>query len=185
MTTLPYLLRIVPIALLALFLVQAGDSWAQFPGGGGRGGGRGGSSSSTDPNRTQSKNQDQNTQKLTPPATDPMAAIERELPSLRIDLKLDEKQTPLFDRFERKVHEAAGAARARTRHLSAFKLDDGSTVSASSIVGSVAQDDIERADAMRAATDLLEEMYAALQPEQRRQFDRRIMVAMRDPLGNS
>ena len=32
---------------------------------------------------------------------DPAVAIERELPSLRIDLKLTTDQTPLFDSFER------------------------------------------------------------------------------------
>ncbi len=177
--------RITLLIISAIFFLQAGESWAQFPGGGG-GGRRGGGQGGDQPRQQPRQNQDQGAQKpMNSPVADPMAAIERELPSLRIDLKLNEKQTALFDRFERKVHEAAGSARSRMRHLSAFKLDDGSTVSATSIVGTVASDDIERAEAMRGANDTLEDLYASLQPEQRRQLDRRIMVAMRDPLGNS
>ncbi len=179
--------RLALLLISALFFLQASESWAQFPGagGGGRRGGQGGGQGG-EQHQQPRQNQEQRDQKpQVSPVADPMAAVERELPSLRIDLKLDEKQSALFDRFERKVHEAAGSARSRMRHLSAFKLDDGSTVSATSIVATIATDDIERADAMRGAGDGLEDLYASLQPEQRRQLDRRIMMAMRDPLGNS
>src|SRR5512138_2109710 len=48
--------------------------------------------------------------------TDPAAALERELPSLRIDLKLVAEQSALFDSFERGVRDAAEAGRVRVRH---------------------------------------------------------------------
>src|SRR5689334_23025412 len=51
------------------------------------------------------------------PPDDAMVAIERELPSLRIDLKLSSEQAPLFDSLERDVRDAADAARLRPRHL--------------------------------------------------------------------
>jgi len=161
----------------ALFFLQSVGAWAQY-GGGRRDRGT--------ENQNRGPRNDTSTQKpQAAPVSDPIAAVERELPSLRIDMKLDAQQAPLFDRFERMVREAGSAARNRSRHLSAFRLDDGSTVSASSLVGTVAADDQQRADAMRGVMDCLEQLYAALQPDQRKQFDRRIMVAVRDPLGAS
>lgn len=161
----------------ALFFLQSLGAWAQY---GGNRRDRGDMSQNRAPRPDQSPQKPQ-----AAPVADPMAAIERELPSLRLDLKLDTQQTPLFDLFERRVREATSVARNRARHLAAFRLDDGSTVSAASLIGTVASDDQERSEAMRAALDCLEKMYAGLQPEQRKQLDRRIMVAVRDPLGAS
>ena len=84
-----------------------------------------------------------------PPLLDPVVAIERELPSLRIDLKLTADQTPLFDSFERQVRNTAEAGRVRNRHLSAFRVDEGSTVTADAVLGTIADDDTQRADATR------------------------------------
>jgi hypothetical protein len=114
-----------------------------------------------------------------------MAAIERELPSLRIDLRLSADQSPLFDAFERKVRDATAATRNRLRQLSAFRLDDGSTVSATSIVGTIAGLDIERAEAMRGANEKMDALYGSFNADQRKQFDRRIMQSQREPLGLS
>ena len=125
-------------------------------------------------------------QRCTNPAlVDPAGAIERELPSLRIDLKLTADQTPLFDSFERQVHNTAEAGRTRARHLSAFRIDDGNTVPANLVLSTIANDDAERADAARLALDRMTVLYAGLTPDQQRQFDRRIIQALREPLGNS
>ncbi len=117
--------------------------------------------------------------------TDPVAAMERELPSLRLDLKLERDQPALFDSFQRAVRDAAEAARARVKQLYAFKFDDHSTVSAASIVQTVTDADVARASAMRAVGEKLDALYASLGAEQRKMFDRRIMQSQREPLGNS
>ncbi|MBL8519436.1 MAG: hypothetical protein JNK75_02085 [Betaproteobacteria bacterium] len=119
------------------------------------------------------------------PVTDPMAALERELPSLRLDLKLASDQTALFDSFSRSVRDAAEAARARVKRLHAFNFDDTSTVSAASIVQTVTEADVARAEAMRATGERMDVLYATFNPDQRRLFDRRIMQSQREPLGNS
>lgn len=119
------------------------------------------------------------------PLTDPMLAIERELTSLRIDLKLSPEQTTFFDSFDREVRNAARVTRERIRQLSGFRLDDGSTVAAASIVATIADADTQRAESMRQVLTKLEALQAAFTPEQRKQLDRRVVQAMREPLGNS
>jgi len=119
------------------------------------------------------------------PLLDPVVAIEHELPSLRIDLKLTADQTPLFDSFERQVRNAAEAGRLRARHLSAFRLDDAAATTADAVLSTIADDDGRRAEAARSALEKMTGLYAALTADQRTQFDRRIMQALREPLGNS
>jgi LTXXQ motif family protein len=116
---------------------------------------------------------------------DPIIAIERELPSMRIDLKLTIEQAALFDGLEREVRDAADAARFRSRHVIAFRTDDGASVPATSVFGTIADDDGQRADATRRALDKLNELLPSLTEEQRRQFDRRIIQSLREPLGTS
>jgi hypothetical protein len=118
--------------------------------------------------------------------TDPMIAIERELPSLRADLGLSADQTALFDSFAREVRDAADAGRMRPRHLSALRGDDGNAVmKAANVLGTIADDDAQRADATHQALEKMKALLAALTPEQQRQFDRRIIQSLREPLGNS
>jgi LTXXQ motif family protein len=120
-----------------------------------------------------------------PPLVDPVIAIDRELPSLRIDLKLTANQTPLFDSFERQVRNASEAGRVRNRHLSAFHVDEGSTVTADAVLSTIADDDAERAEATRMALEKMTALYGVLTSDQRKQFDRRIIQSLREPLGNS
>lgn len=116
---------------------------------------------------------------------DPVVAVERELPSLRIDLKLTADQEPLFDSFERQLRDAAEDGRLRDGHVLAFRSDDGSTVTADAVLGTLASDDAGRADAMRLAGERMKALYATLTEEQRKQFDQRIVQSLRDPLGTS
>jgi hypothetical protein len=73
----------------------------------------------------------------------------------------------------------------RTRHLSAFRVDEGSTVTADTVFGTIAEDDIDRADTTRLAVERMTALYGALTPEQRKYFDRRIVQSLREPLGNT
>jgi hypothetical protein len=156
----------------------AGGAQAQYGGGRQRDRGDAGSPRSSRPG-------DANPRTGAPPLVDPMAAFERELPSLRIDLKLTSDQAPLFDSFERQVHNAAQAGRLRASHLSAFRIDDGSTVTADAVLNTIADDDAQRAEATRLALERLAALYAVLSVDQRKQFDRRIIESLRDPLGSS
>ncbi len=155
----------------------AGSANAQF---GGRSHGSGNSGSSRS-----SHTGDDNPHATGGPPRDPVVAVERELPSLRVDLKLTADQTPLFDSFERQVRNAAEAERLRAGHVAAFRFDDGSTVTASAVLGTIASDDAERADSARLAQEQMTALYAALTADQRKQFDQRIVQSLRDPLGNS
>jgi len=116
---------------------------------------------------------------------DPAAALERELPSLRMDLKLTAEQTPLFDSFERELRNAAEAARVRARHVAAFRTDDSSTPTADGILGTIVRDDSRRAEAARLALERMSALYEALTVDQRKQLDRRVLQAVREPLGTS
>lgn len=118
-------------------------------------------------------------------SADPAAALERELPSLRIDLKLTADQGPLFDSFEREVRNAAEAGRLRARHLAAFRIDETGTATADSVLGTIVGDDSRRAEATRLALERMTALYAALTPDQRAQFDRRVLQSLREPLGTS
>lgn len=166
------------VSTAALFLTATASSvQAQF---GGRSRDRG------DGNGTRSQRSGDSNQRVTNPTlVDPAAAIERELPSLRIDLKLTADQTPLFDSFERQVRNTAEAGRSRARHLSGFRIDDGSAVTADKVLSMIADDDAQRADAARLALEKMTVLYAGLAPDQQKQFDRRIIQALREPLGNS
>jgi hypothetical protein len=166
------------MSIAALFAsAVAASAHAQY---GGRSRDRGDSGS-----MRSSRSGDANPRAATQPLLDPVAAVEHELPSLRIDLKLTAEQSPLFDSFERQVRNAAEAGRLRARHLSAFRIDDGSTVTANAVLGTIADDDTQRADAGRLALERMTALYAALTPDQRTQFDRRIIQSLREPLGTS
>jgi len=128
---------------------------------------------------------DGNQRAATQPLFDPVAAIERELLSLRIDLKLTPAQVPLFDSFERQVRNAAEAERLRARHMSAFRVDRSSTVTADTVLHTIAEDDAQRADAARLALEQMTALYVALAPDQQQHFDRRIIQSIREPLGRS
>jgi LTXXQ motif family protein len=117
--------------------------------------------------------------------SDPVIAIEHELPSLRIDLQLTPDQAPLFDSFERQIRNAADAGRLRARHATAFHADDGSSVTANTVIGTITDDDVARADAMKEARERMKALFTMLTPDQQKQFDRRIIQSLRDPLGSS
>jgi len=120
-----------------------------------------------------------------PAAIEPVEAIERELPSLRIDLKLTPDQASFFDSYERQVRLAADAGRMRARHVAAFRTDDGSAVKAAAVLTTIADDDANRAEADRVAIERMQALYAVLTPDQQKQFDARTIQSLRDPLGTS
>ena len=73
----------------------------------------------------------------------------------------------------------------RARHLSSIRVGDNSTDTADTVLGTIADDDTQRAEAARLALDRMTALYAALTADQKKQFDRRIIQSLKEPLGNS
>jgi hypothetical protein len=118
-----------------------------------------------------------------PPApSDPMAAIERELPSLKVDLRLSAEQLGAWSAFERDVRDVAEMGRARRRHVMALGIAPEGA-SALTLVQTVAEDDRMRAEGMADLRSHLQALYAALADDQRRLLDRRVTQSQTDPLG--
>ena len=172
--------HVYSVFLLVATCIVITDAHAQYTGGG-----RQRSGGSGDSARKEASRNDNASKPGAAAPTDPMLAIEHEMTSLRIDLKLNAEQTTLFGSFDREVRNAARASRERTRQLAGFRLDDGSTVAATSIIATILEYDATRAESMRQVAAKLDALQPALSPEQCKQLDRRIVQAMRDPLGNS
>ncbi len=114
---------------------------------------------------------------------DPVFALERELPSLRADLLLDEAQVRLWAPFERSVRDAAEAARQRAKRLLEPRPADAPVPGAPAFVAALARDDRLRAEAMAQATERLRIVYESLTPAQRSLLDRRVLLSQSEPLG--
>lgn len=115
-------------------------------------------------------------------ASDPMAALERELPSLRVDLKIAGEQAPLWESFERQVRDIAELGRTRQKHLMAPLEADKPAPPAMTLVAAWANDDRARAVAMDALVPKLEALQGVLNEGQRKELDRRIVLSQTEPL---
>ena len=114
---------------------------------------------------------------------DPVFALERELPSLRTDLKLDDSQDRLWGPFDRSVRDAAEVTRQRMKRMMAPRAEDAPAPDAPGILAALAADERTRADAMAEAGANLKALYASLAPAQRTLFDRRVLLSQSEPLG--
>lgn len=117
-----------------------------------------------------------------PTSQDPFAALERELPSLKADLRLAAEQLEAWNAFERDVREAAELDRARRRHLMSLRDADGKTPTALAVVATLAEEDRQKADATGDLKQHLEALYARLDDAQKRMLDRRVALSQTDPL---
>ena len=115
-------------------------------------------------------------------ASDPMAALERELPSLRVDLKIAGEQAPLWESFERQVRDVAELGRTRQKHLLAPLEADKPAPPAMTLVAAWANDDRARAAAMDALVPKLEALQRTLNETQLKELDRRIVLSQTEPL---
>jgi hypothetical protein len=123
--------------------------------------------------------------KETPPAQgqDPYAALERELPSLGVDLLLTERQLENWRDFERDVRDLAEMDRARRRHLLSLRQAENKAPGAVSLVSSLAEDERMKAEAAADLKRHLDALYAQLDESQKRTLDRRVVQSQTDPLG--
>ncbi|QJR14143.1 Spy/CpxP family protein refolding chaperone [Usitatibacter palustris] len=146
----------------------------QGPGGGGRG-----DKSRIPPGKTR---EDPTNPRLRG-VPDPMIAIERELPSLATDLNLAPEQKGLWRAFERSVRDVAELSRQRTKKLTAERPLDAPAPAAAAILSALADDDRIRSEAMVDVMTCLKAVQETMTPTQRSMFDRRVHLALSEPLG--
>ena len=147
-----------------------------YPGGGGKG--RGG------PPREMGKERDARRENPAAQA-DPFAALERELPSLKVDLLLREEQLDDWRLFERDVRDVAEMERTRRRHLLALREGGDKSPTALTLIASLTEDARLRAEAAGDLKRHAESLYGRLDETQRRTFDRRTIQSQTEPLGPS
>ena len=116
--------------------------------------------------------------------TDPFSALERELPSLKVDLLLKAEQVPAWSLFERDIRDLAEIGRQRTRYLMALRdPGDKPLPSAAEVLTRLADEDRRRADATADLNRHFDALHAMLDDTQRRMLDRRVVLSQTEPLG--
>lgn len=128
------------------------------------------------------------------PARDPIAAINSELPSLKVDLKLSAEQTPAWNAFEASVWEVRNISLAGVKRELAARAQssapriaaiNANPPSALSFIATLVDEEQQRAAAMADMRVTLKLLVEVLNADQRKMFDRRIALAQQEPLGNS
>ena len=114
---------------------------------------------------------------------EPFAALERELPSLKVDLLLTAEQVAAWSAFERDVRDLAELDRMRRRHLLALRDPDGKPPTALAMIATLAEEDRQKAEASADLRRHFETLYGALDESQRRTVDRRVVLSQTEPLG--
>lgn len=114
---------------------------------------------------------------------EPFAALERELPSLKVDLLLTREQVGAWSTFERGVRELAEMDRARRKHLLALRDAEGGPPSASRLIGMLAADDRRKAEASAELERRFGALYATLDAAQQAAIDRRVVLSQTQTLG--
>lgn len=114
---------------------------------------------------------------------DPFSAIERELPSLTVDIRLTSSQVDAWNVFQRDVRDIAEMDRARRRHVMAMREGGDAPPTAVTLVAALAEDDRMRADATGELQRDLGALYAMLSDAQKRVLDQRLILSQTEPLG--
>ena len=165
-------MRILPfLALAAALAACIPDAGAQSPG---RMRNRGEVSREDSPRNTQPR----------APAFEPFAALERELPSLKADLKLSASQADAWNVFERDVRHAAELERSRVRAQMAMRDASKEPPTALALAQAWADFDRRKAEATADIVRHLGSVQDLLDEGQRRMLDRRIALSQSEPLGN-
>ena len=172
-----------PMKLRTIMILIAGiaiastivDVTAQgYPGTGGKRGA---------PPREMGKERDGRRETSTAPV-EPFAALERELPSLKVDLMIRADQLDEWRVFERDVRDMAEMERARRRHLMSLREGGDKAPTALTVIASLTEDARLRAEAAGDLQRHAEGLYGRLDETQRRVFDRRAVQSQTDPLGS-
>jgi len=165
-------MRPATILAAALCACLSLHAFAQYGGGRHRGG------------TPQGDSQQSGSRKCAQMPDDPFAALERELPSLSLDIGLTAAQVDAWSRFQHDVRDIAELGRTRRRHAIEFGAAGGDAPpTAIALVATLAEDDRQRAEATRGLQRHLEALYGLLSEAQKRVLDKRLVLSQTDPLG--
>ena len=114
---------------------------------------------------------------------DPFSALERELPSLEVDLALKTEQVDGWRVFSRDVRDIAEMDRARRKHLMSLREGGERPPTASTLIATLAEDERLRYEAITDLRRHFEQLYGGLDDTQRRTIDRRVIQSQVEPLG--
>jgi len=109
---------------------------------------------------------------------DPFAALERELPSLEVDLLVKPAQLDAWRVFARDVRDVAEMERSKRKHVLSLREQTGS-----SLIATLAEDERLKNEATQELKRHFDQLYAALDDGQRRTLDRRVVQSQVEPLG--
>ena len=113
---------------------------------------------------------------------DPFSALERELPSLKVDLKLTADQMGAWSNFERDVRQVAELDRAARKRLIALREAENKA-GALELVNRLADEERNKSAATDDLRRHLDTLYALLDDAQRKMLDRRLWLSQTEPLG--
>jgi hypothetical protein len=114
---------------------------------------------------------------------DPFSALERELPSLEVDLTLKPNQLDAWRVFVRDVRDIAEMDRARRRHLMSLREGGENPPTAGTLIATLAEDERMRFEAIMDLKRHFDPLYGSLDDGQRRIIDRRVIQSQVEPLG--
>lgn len=117
------------------------------------------------------------------PAPEPFSALERELPSLKVDLQLTAEQVEPWTIFERDVRAAAEIDRVRLRQSLQLRDASREAPGARELLAMFAEQDRRRMEATTELREHLESLYSRLDEKQKRMLDRRVALSQQEPLG--
>jgi hypothetical protein len=166
---------VVLASVLALSMLVDADAMAQGRPGGGRGGGSEG--------RPGPKSSESRPAPPVPGASEAYSALEREMPSLKVDLVLTAEQVEAWSLLERDIRAAAELERHRTRQLLALRDVSREPPTAQGLMAMLADLDRRKADASAEVRLRLDALFARLDDRQKKMLDRRVAQSQTDPLG--
>ena len=128
---------------------------------------------------------DRPSQSATPAAApnDPFSALERELPSLEVDLAVTAAQLDAWRVFARDVRDIADMDRARRKHLMSLREGGENPPTAGTLIATLAEDERMRYEAITDLRRHFDQLYTLLDDGQRRIIDRRVIQSQIEPLG--
>ena len=114
---------------------------------------------------------------------DAFSALERELPSLEVDLQLKPAQLDAWRVFARDVRDVAEMDRARRKHLMSLREGGERPPTAGTLIATLTEDARLKSEATADLRRHFDQLYAALDDAQRRTLDRRVVQSQVEPLG--
>lgn len=115
-------------------------------------------------------------------APDPYGTLERELPSLKVDLALRPDQAATWSAFERGVRVVAELDRHRLRQMLPLRDRKREAPLATAVLGMLAELDRRKSEATHVLHRELVALYDGLDEKQQRMLDRRLALSQSDPL---